>query len=329
MPRTDSRAARLPGRVWLSTTFLGAVALVAACSGDSAPDQDIEALTADVSQIQADQRAVTRELETLQREVESLASEVSAFALEAGHDAEAGDHPTGASTESAHEAPHWTYAGETGPEMWGSLADDWAMCSTGTSQSPINISASLPIGLTDVQFDYVPSALTVINNGHTIQGNVAEGSGVMVDGERYELLQFHFHAPSEHEIDGKPAAMEVHFVHRNAEGELAVIGALYQLGEHNPTLDGVWAALPTTTEDEVHIDGFVAEALLPLDRSVFRYSGSLTTPPCSEGVKWHVITTPLSASAEQVEAFINIVGDNARPVQPLNGRSVLADVAKG
>lgn len=305
---------------WLFAPALIAAAVLTACGGAVVTEEQL-------TEVSSEQRTLAREVATFQREVEGLTGgEPAAATTEHGAPAAAPD-----TVHEADAAPHFTYAGATGPDVWGTLSQDWEMCGTGSSQSPVNIKIddSTPIGLNDVVFDYQPSDVTLINNGHTIQGNVTPGSTIVVDGEIYDLLQFHFHEPSEHELGGSPAALEAHFVHRNAAGTLAVVGVLFQLGAHNASLDAVWASLPQTTEDESHIGVFAQESMLPLDRSAYRYAGSLTTPPCSEGVKWHVLTSTLTASAEQAQTFLNIIGENARPVQPLNGRSVLADVTRG
>lgn len=230
---------------------------------------------------------------------------------------------------AAQEAPpHWTYEGEEGPAEWGELSEDYALCSTGVEQSPIDILAPESGDLSDITFNYEPSALTIKNNGHTIQVDYAEGSSITVDGTEYFLKQFHFHHPSEHTLAGVVYPMEMHLVHADADGNLAVVGVMIREGAaDNAAFDSVWANLPTETVEPTAIDGATVSAadLLPADHTYDTYSGSLTTPPCSENVKWMVLTTPIELSVEQIAAFTDIFELNARPVQPLNDRTVTQD----
>lgn len=225
------------------------------------------------------------------------------------------------------EGPHWSYAGEHGPDHWAAVDPaDNAACASGKEQSPIAISAGDPLFPEALQVDYKPSPETIVNNGHTIQDNYAPGSSVTVDGQSYALAQFHFHAPSEHVIDGKPAAMELHLVHKNAAGGLAVVGVMIEEGAENSALAAVIDHMPKTAgEPEAVANTTVdAAALLPADRSYWRYAGSLTTPPCSEGVKWHVMKTAIQASAAQIAAFKALFPEgNSRPLQAMNARSFL------
>ena len=234
-------------------------------------------------------------------------------------------HEESGSTE--HAGPvHWSYEGEYSPAKWGEI-DGFEVCGVGLTQSPININYSFPTDVEDIDFNYGPSAFSVVNNGHTIQANLAEGNSITVDGEQYNLLQFHFHSPSENIVNNKPYAMEGHLVHANDHGELAVLAVLYGVGDNNDALDPVWNVLPKETGKTVEAHGqFDPNTLLPKDTRTFRFSGSLTTPPCSEGVRWNVLTTPVQASRAQVDLFHGIFGDNNRPVQPLNGREVTEDI---
>lgn len=221
---------------------------------------------------------------------------------------------------------HWGYEGHEGPAHWGDLAAEYATCKTGKSQSPINITVARPAGLADIKFNYQPSALDVINNGHTIQVNYAEGSSLEVGGKQYKLLQFHFHSPSEHTVDGKPYDMVAHLVHQAADGQLGVIGVLMQKGKTNAVIDTIWANLPKQAGDHKQADTRINVAdLLPASHTYYNYSGSLTTPPCSEGVNWMVLQSPVEISAEQLAAFTNIISNNVRPVQPLHERSIHAN----
>lgn len=221
---------------------------------------------------------------------------------------------------------HWEYEGEAGPENWGALSEDFALCSEGLEQSPIDITAADAENLTDLIFNYQPSTLEIVNNGHTIQANVTPGSFLSTNTDRYELRQFHFHHPSEHTINGDPAAMELHFVHVNQEGEIAVIGVLLAIGEENRAYMPVLNSMPTAAGETMLVEAsFSMESLMPQSRLYYAYSGSLTTPPCTEGVTWLLLTTPVEISAEQVEQFADIFELNARPVQDLNDREVQED----
>ncbi|MFN8374656.1 MAG: carbonic anhydrase [Anaerolineae bacterium] len=227
--------------------------------------------------------------------------------------------------------PHWTYEGEEGPEHWGDLSADFALCSTGRAQSPIDISEPQAVNLADIAFNYQSSALSIFNNGHTIQVNYDEGSSITYNETVYNLVQFHFHHPSEHTLNGESFAMELHFVHRSAEGSLAVVGVLLRQTESaNEAYASIFDNLPaeagTPQPTELTID---ANSLLPSERLYFTYNGSLTTPPCTQGVRWLVLQTPVDISAEQAEAFAHLFELNARPVQPLNTRDLLNDSASG
>lgn len=224
-------------------------------------------------------------------------------------------------------APAWSYHGEAGPAQWAALAPEFATCGSGKSQSPIDLGAGGRRGpQPKVVIDYRPLPLTVLHNGHTVQVEVANGSRITIDGKAFELLQFHFHTPSEHVVDGKPYPAEVHFVHRAADGELAVIGAFIADRPGNAALAEVVAHAPAgkspaMTYSWVTID---PAAIMPAPASFWSYGGSLTTPACGEGVRWMVQRQPLALSRQHVDALRAAMGENARPVQPLNGRAVTA-----
>jgi carbonic anhydrase len=220
-------------------------------------------------------------------------------------------------------APHWHYGGAENPTQWGSLSKDFALCESGRDQSPINIKNTVESTPSKISFDYKTSPLVVVNNGHTIQVNYAEGSTVTIDGEKYALVQFHFHTPSEHEINDKATAMELHLVHRNEAGKLAVVGVMLTKGKANPLIEEVWKNIPATGKTNTVSDITInAAKLLPSSKAYYSYAGSLTTPPCSEGVKWNVFVEPMTISEEQIEAFEKLYQVDARPIQPINGRSV-------
>ncbi len=236
----------------------------------------------------------------------------------------------------APATPAWSYEGANGPTQWGSLAPAFAACGNGTHQSPIDIVASAPSTLPGIQATHQPLDLHVahhehvadgINTGHTIQVNYAGADTLDLGGTRYALAQYHFHSPSEHTVEGKHFPMELHLVHKAADGRLAVIAAFMTEGRSNPALAPVWANLPREKGSEVKVPNVRVDVdeLLPTTLTSWRYDGSLTTPPCSEGVAWVVLTTPVEVGAEQLAAFRAIVHDNNRPIQPSNGRAIQTD----
>jgi len=224
---------------------------------------------------------------------------------------------------------HWSYAGESGPSHWAELDSGFAACSSGKAQSPIDIRTQHlhGQGLPPLVFDYRPSPLHVIDNGHSIQVDVDKGSTVAAGGARFSLVQFHFHKPSEEAIDGRHSAMVVHLVHRDAEGNLAVVAVLFRSGSTNSLVSTLWRNLPKQKGREESPPGVQIDPsqLLPANRSYFTYVGSLTTPPCTEGVRWFVLKSPVSLSAAEIGTFQNLYPANARPLQHLNGRQILTN----
>jgi carbonic anhydrase len=230
-------------------------------------------------------------------------------------------------TKARHADPsHWSYDGVTGAQNWGGLKPEYALCKSGTQQSPINIDQTYAQALDKLGFNYQPSKLNIQNNGHTIQLNYDGGSFLEVGNDRYQLLQFHFHTPSEEAIGGKRYPMVAHLVHKNDAGQLAVVALLINQGsKDNPLFDQFWAKLPhehneTRIFDDIKYN--VAD-LLPSKTSYWTFMGSLTTPPCSEGVRWLVLKQPLSISAKQIARFKHEFAMNARPLQSLFDRAVL------
>jgi carbonic anhydrase len=220
-------------------------------------------------------------------------------------------------------ATNWGYKGAIDQTRWGKLSPDFAKCDLGKKQSPINITRVVNGTPAQISFDYHPTPLTIFNNGHTIQVNDAASSKVKINGNEYKLLQFHFHTPSEHKIGGKAAAMELHLVHRNSAGKLAVIAVEIETGLANPIIDQIWEHIPATGETNLISDRAInAIDLLPKSKAYFSYDGSLTTPPCSEDVKWNVLVEPITASAEAIDLFQKLYPADARSVQPINGRLI-------
>lgn len=222
---------------------------------------------------------------------------------------------------TAHD---WSYDGKEGPTHWGDLRPDYSPCKLGKHQSPIDIRNAKSEQLLAIQFNYKPSPLKIINNGHTIQINYQPGSWITIGGSRYELRQFHFHHPSEETIDGKRYDMVIHLVHADDKGHLAVIAVLLSKGNPNPTIQKLWENLPKTIGKEEAVTGVEINAgfLVPESRGYYTFDGSLTTPPCSEGVTWFVLKTPVDISAEQIESFDRLYPNNARPTQASNNRLI-------
>jgi carbonic anhydrase len=220
---------------------------------------------------------------------------------------------------------HWGYEGHGGPAAWASLSPEFSACKLGHLQSPIDIHGAKVADLPAIKFEYQPSPLKIIDNGHTIQVNYAPGSAIEIGGVRYELIQFHFHRPSEEKINGKAHAMVAHLVHRDAAGKLAVVAVLLDKGGANPTIHTIWNNLPKQKEKETAVKATVdAATLLPANKGYYTFQGSLTTPPCSEQVRWFVLKTPTKIAENEITAFGKLYPMNARPTQPANGRAIQA-----
>jgi carbonic anhydrase len=223
----------------------------------------------------------------------------------------------------AHAEP-WSYEGTAGPQAWSALKPEFATCGSGLRQSPIDIRDGFALQLQPVNFDYRASAFSVIDNGHTVQANVAPGNWIGVMGRRYELQQFHFHRPSEERVDGRQYDMTVHLVHKDPDGRLAVVAVLLERGEApQPVVQAVWNNLPLERHEEFKAPMAIDVAqLLPDDRRYFTYMGSLTTPPCTEGVLWIVMKKPVVVTPRQVDVFARLYPMNARPIQSAHGRVI-------
>lgn len=222
---------------------------------------------------------------------------------------------------------HWGYEGEEGPSNWAKLDPKFVMCGLGKNQSPIDITGFVEADLKPLKFTYSAGAqeIAIVNNGHTIQVNYAPGSSVTVDGREFELKQFHFHSPSENKIDGKQYPLEAHLVHADKDGNLAVVALMFEEGAPSAALTRLWEKMPANSGDKNPLPaGMSVVQLLPAQRDYYRYDGSLTTPPCSEGVRWLVLKRVATASKAQIDLFATTVGHpNNRPLNPVNARTVL------
>ncbi|ALO14500.1 Carbonic anhydrase precursor [Salinivirga cyanobacteriivorans] len=218
---------------------------------------------------------------------------------------------------------HWSHhKGEHGPENWANLCEGFKDCN-GEKQSPIDIKEAVKgEDLKPLEFEYGKTKVNIINNGHTVQFNIDKGSSMMVDGKKYDLLQFHYHATSEHTIKGEYSPLEVHFVHRHADDDFAVLGIMYEEGEANDLFNKYLKHFPADKGEYTSDEKFDLDALLPDNLSYYHYGGSLTTPPCSEVVSWYLLQNPLRASQEQIKDFSEILDKNFRPIQELNGRTI-------
>ncbi|MEL7037499.1 MAG: carbonic anhydrase family protein [Cyanobacteria bacterium J06592_8] len=216
----------------------------------------------------------------------------------------------------------WGYKSQNGPKKWGELNPEFILCKSGKEQSPINIESTIK-AKEKIEFNYGYTPLKVINNSHTVEIVYESGSQIKIEGKIYKLRQFHFHSPSEHHLNGKSYPMEVHLVHENSEGQLTVIGILMKEGKENEFIKSLWVHAPEQNQENI-ISGVTinASALPPEDQTYYNYTGSLTTPPCSENVNWIVFQKPIEVSRQQIKAFQTLYNGNARPIQPLNDRQV-------
>ena len=231
------------------------------------------------------------------------------------------------SSIAAEDKPHWSYTGKGDPSAWGGLSAEYKACGEGVQQSPIDImkSNTLKAPAPKVLVNWQAFTPEVFNNGHTIQVNAnGKGGYAELDGKRYQLLQYHFHHLSEHTVDGKHAKMEVHFVHVSEAGDLLVIGALIEEGDANPAIADVWSRIPEAGKKVTGDKALDPATMMPTKQGAFRYKGSLTTPPCSEVVTWHVMAEPITASSDQIAAFAKLYPNNFRPIQATNRRYVLS-----
>lgn len=221
----------------------------------------------------------------------------------------------------------WGYKGRKGPENWGKISPEYRACSTGSSQSPIDIRGTITADVEPLNILWQRSSMTMINNGHTIQVNVPPGNMLIRSGKFYELLQFHFHAPSEHNVDGKAYPMEVHFVHREKDTDrLAVLAVFMNTGMPNTAFGALSQMFPAKEGEEVKVDRISPRELLPISLEYWRYEGSLTTPPCTENVTWLVARQPVLVDGGDIMHFVSIYNGNARPIMNANRRFILSSI---
>lgn len=217
----------------------------------------------------------------------------------------------------------WSYEGEGGPATWGRLRPDFALCAVGKRQSPIDIRDGIRVDLEAIKIDYRPTQFRIVDNGHTVQVYVGEGSTIAVMGRTYRLVEFHFHRPSTERVNGRAYDMVVHFTHRDDEGHVAKLAVLLEKGAEHPLIQMLWNNMPLeVNQDVAPAVAIDLNALLPENRAYYTYMGSLTTPPCTEDVLWMVFKQPLQVSAEQIGIFARLYRNNARPVQPSNSRLI-------
>ncbi len=230
------------------------------------------------------------------------------------------------SVQNTHnkDKSHWDYQGENGPLNWAKITPEYNACS-GKNQSPINLTGFIESKLKPIKFHYKKGGNSIINNGHTIQVNYNKGSYINVDGIKFNLAQFHFHAPSENNINGKSYPLEAHLVHIDKNGNLAVVAVMFKEGRENKALAKAWSKMPQHAGDKHSFEYFVnVNKILPRNHAYYRFNGSLTTPPCTEGVRWLVMKNPITASKAQIKEFEHILHHpNNRPLQPVNARVIM------
>jgi len=227
--------------------------------------------------------------------------------------------------QNPEQAPHFGYEGANGPKAWGNLSAAYIACKQGHVQSPINIRGARKEALPPIEFHYMDAPLKIVNNGHSVQVDYAPGSWITVGDDKYELRQFHFHHPSEEHINGRGFDLSLHLVHANSQGKLAVVAILLEHGRANDAVRRIFDALPQTEGPEQEVAGppINAGAFLPPTRGYYTFQGSLTTPPCTEGITWFVLKTPEELSSDEVAAFAKLYPSDARPIQPTDGRAIL------
>lgn len=232
-------------------------------------------------------------------------------------------HPEN-SREKTKDQPLWSYTGLTGPDMWGELKEDYILCKIGKLQSPIDLLWKKPQGKMAIEFNYKDTPYKIVDNGHTVQVQFEAGNQITMNGHTYDLKHLDFHAHSEHAISGKHYSLEAHFYHKDKDGQLVILAVLFTEGKANPFLESMWEQFPREKNRQVASQvSFNPADLLPKVKTHYHYTGSLTIPPCSENVKWNVFNTPVEMSSEQINHFKVLYSKNYRPLQPINGRTVI------
>jgi carbonic anhydrase len=227
-----------------------------------------------------------------------------------------------AQTPASTEEVVWSYEGETGPEHWGDLKPEFIQCKEGKEQSPVDLIYKKPLSDRPLEIHYQPTAATIVDTGHTIQVNFAAGNVLQVDGKTYTLTNAVFHTASEHTISGNRLPLEIQLNHQADDGSMAVLAVIMIDGSSHPVIEALWQNMPIQKETEKELNFKIDPSdLIPKTRTYYHYMGSLTTPPCTEGVSWNVFNTPLTLSAEQIKSFRALYPSNNRPAQPLNGRT--------
>ncbi|MDR1360304.1 MAG: carbonic anhydrase family protein [Deltaproteobacteria bacterium] len=228
----------------------------------------------------------------------------------------------------AGAAGHWGYTGEFPPENWHKADPSFGLCGNGKNQTPVDLVPQFTTMLPALQIAYPLKAQSFLNNGHTLQAQFPEGNTLRVGQDSFGLIQAHFHTPSENRLHGESFPLEAHFVHQSKDGELAVMAVFFAEGESSSGLDQLWRNMPKKVNETVPLpSGFDPVAILPPDREYIYFNGSLTTPPCSEGVRWYVLRTPLTVGKSQIAAFLEVMGHpNNRPLQPVNARPILQGI---
>jgi len=226
---------------------------------------------------------------------------------------------------TSNSSSHWGYGKNNGPDHWSSMNPDYSLCSKGKNQSPVNISGFIKAPHKKLNTDYQTKVNEIVNNGHTIQINMKSGSKIKIDNSNFELKQFHFHSPSENTINGKSYPLEGHFVHADTNGDLVVLSVMFEKGDSNIVLEKLWSHMPEQSGAHENLtDNITASNLMPKNMDYYQFNGSLTTPPCSEGVRWYVLKNPIKVSQQQVDKFHHTMHHaNNRPVQSINARLIL------
>lgn len=242
-----------------------------------------------------------------------------------------GSKPAAASTTTTKASTiTWTYDGDQGPVHWAKLSPAFAACSDGKAQSPIDLKDAQALNLPDVGVAFTSAEVKIRNNGHFIAATVPAGSTLTLFGKQFDLVELDLHTPSEHLVDGKSSPMELQFVTKDADGQRAVVAVLVDRGDVNEKLSPLLNAIPKVAGESGDSQGpLELGLLLPDDKTAFRYDGSLTSPPCTEGVKWIVLETHLKASKQQIGKLTAVLDKNNRPVQDRHDRAVVMDAADG